>query len=258
MRYRKGSIGISLARDIPLLLYARNCKAISHQQLFEFLQQDGVETSRNAYDWRVRRLLKRHYLELVTSTRWRGFSVYSITRDALLELESVGQYAVAFNSATPRGRRKASVYHALELNAIRLALRKQGLLADWKTEMQVVSFNMVAEHPYQKNYDAIVTLAVGDQLHEFALEYERTLKSVRRYEKILEALEDEHQVGCILYLTADPVLLQALIPRLIPINKSIAFTTATAVRERALAAPVLAYPGKRNNITLEQFLRSGI
>lgn len=175
----------------------------------------------------------------------------------LTELEGFGQCAVAFNSATRRRRDQATVYHALELNAIRLAFGAKGLLSDWKTEMQVGSFNMVAENPYQKDYDALVMLQIDDQLYDFALEYERTLKSLKRYEKILEALENEYQVDCILYLTADPVLLRTLVPRMRPVTKSIAFTTARAVREQSLSAPLLAYPGPDNHITLEQFLRLG-
>ncbi len=248
---------ISLQKDVPLLLDVRNCNYVSHQQLFELLQRDGVETSRSSYDWRVRRLLKCHYLESVTTTGWQGCPVYTIGQNALLYLESVGECAVAFNSATRRRRDHATVCHALEINAIRLALLAQGQLVEWKTEMQVGSYNMVAEQPYQKDYDALVTMSVGDQLYDFALEYERTLKSSKRYERILEALEAEHQVDCILYLTADPVLLRTLIPRMIPITKSIAFTTARAVREQSLAATVLAFPGEGYNITLERFLMSG-
>ena len=134
MRYGKGSFVISPSRDIPLLVYVRNCKFISHQQLFEFLQRDRLEESRGSYNWRVQRLLKRRYLESVTSIRWQGCPVYSITRDGLLELETVGQCAMAFNSATRRRRDQASVFHALELNAIRLALLAKALLVDWKTE----------------------------------------------------------------------------------------------------------------------------
>lgn len=116
---------------------------------------------------------------------------------------------------------------------------------------------MVAEEPYQKDYDALVTISLGNQLYDFALEYERTLKSSKRYERILEALEAENQVDCILYLTADPVLLRTLIPRLTPITKNIAFTTAQAVREQSLAATVLAFPGEGDNITLGRFLMAG-
>jgi len=240
------------------LLYVRNCNYVSHDQLFEFLQRDGVETSRSSYDWRVRRLLKCQYLESVTTMRWQGCPVYTIGRNALFYLEGVGECVVAFNSATRRRRDQSTLCHALEINAIRLALLARGLLFEWKTEMQVGSYNMVAEEPYQKDYDALVTISLGNQLYDFALEYERTLKSSKRYERILEALEAENQVDCILYLTADPVLLRTLIPRLIPITKNIAFTTAQAVREQSLAATVLAFPGEGDNITLGRFLMSGV
>src|SRR5436305_1637631 len=38
MRYPKGSVVISGAGDIPLLRMVRNCRFVSHQQLFELLQ----------------------------------------------------------------------------------------------------------------------------------------------------------------------------------------------------------------------------
>lgn len=160
MRYCKGSFVISLDSDIPLLRYLRDCKFISHHQLFEFLRRDGVIASRSSFNWRVQRLLKRHYLESVNSINWQGCSVYAIAKDGLLELETVGECAMAFNSATRQRGDLAKVFHALELNAIRLALADQGLLIEWKTEIQVGSHNMVAEEPYQKDYDAIVTLVV--------------------------------------------------------------------------------------------------
>lgn len=256
MRYCKGSFVISLERDVPLLIHARNCKFVSHQQLFEFLQRDGVASSRGAYNWRVQRLLKRRYIETVNSVCWQGCPVYSIARDGLMELETQGQCAMAFNSATRRKRDQAEVLHALELNAIRLALLGTGLVINWKTEMEVCSHNMVAEEPYQKDYDAIVKIWVRDHAHEFALEYERTLKSAKRYEKIMEELETEYQIDCILYLVADPVLLRTLIPKLTPTSKRVGFTTARALRELSLAARLVGCP-QGSVMTLEQFFESG-
>src|SRR5690242_15301615 len=109
MRYCKGSFVISLERDLPLLIHVRNCKFVSHQQLFELLQLDGVASSRGAYNWRVQRLLKKHYLEKVNSVCWQGCPVYSIARNGLMELETQGQCAMAFNSATRRKRDQAEV-----------------------------------------------------------------------------------------------------------------------------------------------------
>lgn len=254
MRYCKGSFVISLDRDVPLLVHVRNCKFVSHQQLFELLRQDGVGSTRGAYNWRVQRLLKRRYLEKVNSVCWQGCPVYSIARDGLLELETQGQCAMAFNSNTRRKRDQAEVLHALELNAIRLALWDTGLLIDWQTEMEVCSHNMLAEEPYQKDYDAIVKIWVHDHGHEFALEYERTLKSAKRYEKIMEELETEYQIDRILYLTADPVLLSTLIPKLTPTSARVGFTTARALREQSLAAQIVGPDG--SVMTLEQFFES--
>lgn len=96
----------------------------------------------------------------------------------------------------------SQVFHSLELNRIQLALATQNLLANWQSEIEVASFNTVSGTPYQKDYDAIVDVWIGDRKARFALEYEHSLKSYCQYDRIKDALQAERQVGCILYLTS--------------------------------------------------------
>src|SRR6185437_6461597 len=64
MRYAKNSLVINRERDIPLLLQVRNSRFISHQQLFEFMQYQGIDHSRSGFNWRTRRLLGSGYLSV--------------------------------------------------------------------------------------------------------------------------------------------------------------------------------------------------
>jgi hypothetical protein len=253
MRYPKGSFVITASGDIPLLRTVRNARFVSHQQLFELTQYDSGPSSRPAFNWRTQRLLKTGHIQRVEKTCWNGSAVYSIARRGLAELESQGEFAIALHSGTRRMPDPAQVFHALELNAIRLALARNSLLVQWRTEVEISSTNMVSDAPYQKDYDAIVEVWVKDQVRQFALEYERSLKSMKAYEKIRAALESERRVACVLYLTAHSDLLLALMYQLTPLAQRLGFLTATSFREQLLKANV-ATDRERSTVSLESFL----
>ena len=195
MRYPKGSVVVTRAGDIPLLRLVRNCRFIGHQQLFELLQHDAVESSRGSFNWRVRRLLKAGRIERVNDVLCDGYSVYTINQNGLIELESQQEFAIALHSGTRQMPDRAQVFHALELNAIRLSLVRSALLVSWQSEIEISSWNMVSPAPYQKDYDAIVKVWVGDEVREFALEYEHSLKNTKQYERVRAALEAERRGG---------------------------------------------------------------
>jgi hypothetical protein len=111
------------------------------------------------------------------------------------------------------------VFHALELNAIQLALAHKNQLASWQSEVEIASFNTISRSPYEKDYDAIVDVWVGDTRARFALEYERTLKSSRQYERVRAALQAERQIACILYLTSGMEVLVHLVHELDSVPK---------------------------------------
>ena len=85
------------------------------------------------------------------------------------------------------------------MNAIQIALTHKNQLASWQSEVEIASFNTISRSPYEKDYDAIVDVWVGDNRARFALEYERTLKSSKQYERVRAALQAERQIACILY-----------------------------------------------------------
>lgn len=254
MRYAKGSFVITPERDIPLLRQVRNSRFVAHQQLFELLQHEAVASCRSTFNWRIQRLLKTRHIERLESVSWQGSPVYSVTQNGLVELESQGEFAIALHSGTRQMPDRMQVFHALELNAIRLSMARNGLLVSWQSEVEIGSTNMVSAVPYQKDYDAVVKVWIGSEVREFALEYERSLKSAKQYEKIRAALEAERQIECVLYLTADHVLLLALLHQLTPLSKRLGFATARSFREQLLAAPVTT-DSNRAMITAGEFLQ---
>jgi hypothetical protein len=254
MRYPKGSVVVTGAGDIPLLRMVRNCRFVSHQQLFELLQHDAVESSRGSFNWRIRRLLKAGRVDVVKDVFWEESAVYTVNQNGLVELESHGEFAVALHSGTHQMPDRAQVFHALELNAIRLSLVRSALLVSWQSEVEVTSANMVSTAPYQKDYDAIVKIWLGNEVREFALEYEHSLKNAKQYEKIRAALESERRVGCVLYLTVDPNLLMVIMCQLTPVSSRLGFLTSRSFREQLLEASVTT-DNNRAVVTLEEFLR---
>jgi hypothetical protein len=254
MRYAKGSRVITADGDIPLLRQVRNMRFVSHRQLYELLQAEASAPSRSTFNWRVRRLLATGHIYRVEDVSWQGFAVYSITSLGLIQLESQGDFAVALHSRSRHLPHRMQVFHALELNAIRVILVRNRLLAGWQSEVEISSWNMIATAPFQKDYDAIVKVRSGNDMLEFALEYERSLKASSRYARIRAALELERQIPCVLYLTASPDLTVALVYQLTPLSKPLAFATARAFREHLLATPV-SVDSSSAMLTLERFLR---
>lgn len=226
MRYAKGSLVINAERDIPLLRQVRNSKFVSHSQLFELMKFGGFDRSRNSFNWRIRRLVEFGQLGVCPGAWGAGSAVYRITREGIMLLEHHGQFTNVLNSSTGHLPHASQVFHSLELNRIQLALAHENLLASWQSEIEVASFNTIARSPYQKDYDAIVEVWIGEKTARFALEYERTLKSFKQYERIRAALQAERQVECILYLTSGAEVLVQLVREFRSVGKSLAFADA--------------------------------
>jgi hypothetical protein len=226
MRYAKDSLVISPERDIPLLRQVRNSKFVSHRQLFELMSYRGSEHSADSFNWRIRRLLKAGCLALCNGVFGAGSAVYQITREGMTLLEHHGQFTTVLHSNTAHLPHLSQIFHSLELNRIQLALTKENLLAHWQSEVEIASLNTISRSPYQKDYDAIVDVWIGDRRARFALEYERSLKSARQYERIRAALSRERQIGCFLYLTAGIEVLVHLVHEFENVPPQIAFATA--------------------------------
>jgi hypothetical protein len=239
MRYIKNSLVIQSERDVPLLRKVRNSKFVSHAQLFEMMKFAGSEHSRDSFGWRIRRLLKAGLLSMCEGAFGAESAVYRITRHGIALLEHHGQFTTVLHSKTQHLPHSSQVFHSLELNQIQLSLANENLLANWQSELEVASFNTISCSPYQKDYDAIVDVWIGDQRARFALEYERSLKSYRHYERIRVALQAERKIGCILYLTSGMEVLAHLVHELSSVPDKLAFANAKDFEQMLLETRVV-------------------
>jgi len=86
------------------------------------------------------------------------------------------------------------VIHSVELNNIQLRAARAALLGRWIPDAEIRSENEIAGLSYKKEYDAVVTLRFDGRDITFALEYERTIKSRERYDKIAASVCAEREV----------------------------------------------------------------
>ena len=239
MRYVRDSIVVQAERDIPLLRQVRNSKFASHHQLFELMTFGGYECSRDSFGWRVRRLLRAGFLSICRGALGAESAVYRITNEGIALLEHHGQFTTVLHSKTKHLPHASQVFHSLELNRIQLALARQNLLANWQSEIEIASFNTISSTPYEKDYDAIVDVWLGEKTARFALEYERCLKSYRHYDRIRVALQAERQVGWILFLTSGMEVLVHLVHELNPVANKLAFANAQDFEQMLLETRVV-------------------
>lgn len=200
MRYRKGSIALSRTQDYPLLHEVLQSGFITHNQLFESLRLDYCTTSRNAFNNRALRLVKHGLLTRSAVAFPNHDAIYSISQTGALALAAEQSYFFESARDFRAGRSNSSLQHHLDLNEIRLALKRTGSLICWMSELEVRSRNDLTSCGYWKYYDAIVTVRVAGQDSRFALEYERTPKATRHYAAIRERLDQETSIAHFLYL----------------------------------------------------------
>ena len=246
MRYYKGHISISVKRDIPLLLLVRDARAIRLGQLYEMLLLSRMEASKPCALWRLKRLIRVGLLSSIEDMPFFGEPVYSITRNGLALLESHGHSLLSLGSFSRTITPEAEVIHMVELNEIRLALLRSQELIAWKGEMEIISENLALYGEGAKDYDAVVTVEVDGVIKKFAIEYERTAKSSARYDEIRGALESDHRVELVLYLTPSQELVYLLAEHLSGIRKHVVFAVANPFKTDLFEAGVLTtHSGKK-------------
>ena len=94
-----------------------------------------------------------------------------------------------------------------------LALKRTGTLIRWTPESDIRSQNEFTNIGYWKDYDAVISVRVGEMECRFALEYERTPKSKRQYTLIQSRIESERGITHFLYLAPNRDLLLFLVRR---------------------------------------------
>jgi Replication-relaxation len=207
MPYAKGSIQLNEARDLPLLRQILRSEFATHSQLFEFMRLEYCEQTRKAFDWRLRRLVDNGLVERQAPRAGMREVVYCVARSGAELLLDRGENCLFGRDRSHERHAERSVLHALRLNDIHLSALRAGVLLSWIGALEVRSRNELTEFGFAKDYDAILTVQTEAGDHHFALEYERSAKTIDRYRAIAEALGREVQVNHVLYLvTSDDLL----------------------------------------------------
>jgi hypothetical protein len=252
VRYLKGSISLR-HQDAGLLHFVADARYITHSQLFELARLKAVEFDRPVFNWRVRRLVNSGLLRKQVVPFLGTDAMYSITRSGIHGLEEMGIMYLGGYVEREKDPAEVQVPHVLELNRIRLALERSHVLVNWIPEVMVRILNLSPTLSYAKAYDAVATVRTAAGCADFAIEYERTLKSEQKYEKILEAIDAERRLHTILYLAPSFEILSSLRCSFERARHDIVFALVNRFEKDVLATEVdLARVSRR--MTLEQAL----
>ena len=208
MRYPKGSLQLNPSRDLPLLRQILHSEYVAHSQLFDLMRLNHYEHSRKSFDWRVRRLVDRALVRRQTTPNCTGEFVYSVASSAAVLLQGEGEYCLLGRNRFNGNEAERSVPHAIGLNEIQLTALRAGLLARWIGSLEIRSQNELTAFGFAKDYDAIVTVRTEAGEQRFALEYERSPKTIRYYRDVAASLGREAHVNHVLYLVSNYDLLQ--------------------------------------------------
>jgi hypothetical protein len=254
MRYWKGSIALSPTQDYPLLQQVLRSNFVTHRQLYDLLRLDYHATSRNAFNNRVRRLVKHQYLVRDEIALRRDGYVYSISDIGASELIGLGEYYTGPTRRPKDGRLPRGVCHALERNQIHLALKRSQQLVRWMYDTEIHSRNELTDNRYAKDYDAVVTVRNDGVERTFALEYERSPKARKDYLDISANIAAERAVDRFLYLVPNYDLISFLVGCFATLRRPIYFGLARDFLDKLFDMPLRgARPGAMT--TLRNVLR---
>ena len=208
MRYPKGSIQLNQSRDLPLLRQILHSEFVTHSQLFEFMRLNHYEQSRKSFDWRLRRLVHRELVRRQTMMGCMGEFAYSVASSAAFLLQGIGEYCLVGRNHFKGKEAERSVLHAIGLNEIHLSVLRAGVLVRWIAPTEIRSQNELTGFGFAKDYDAVLTVRTETGERRFALEYERSPKTIRYYRHVAASLSRETYVKYVLYLVCNYDLLQ--------------------------------------------------
>jgi hypothetical protein len=253
VRYLKGSISLR-DRDRDLLHFVGDARYITHTQLLELAQLKALVFDRPAFNWRIRRLVASALLRKQVVPYLGTDALYSVTRAGIHCLEGMGIMYLGGYVEREKDPAEVRIPHVLELNKIRLALERSKALVSWTPELMVRVLNLSPALAYAKAYDAVATVRIGSgKLADFAIEYERTLKSEQKYERILEALNAERRLHTILYLAPSFEILASLRNAFGRARHDVVFALASRFERDVLGTEVNRANGSQR-MTLEQAL----
>ena len=238
MRYQKGSVALNNRQDKAILSFVADSRYITHSQLFEFAWIDHQEFNRRVFNWRIRRLVRNGLVRKQVLPFLNGEALYSISRGGIQALEQLGVYYLGANLDREKDAHEAQVPHALEVNNIRLVLLRTGTIWSWIPECFIRVLNLSSESAYAKVYDGIARVSFEGEYIDFAVEYERTLKSPSKYQKIREAIESEKRLHGFLYLVPTYQLRSSLVHEFWGTRRLVFFGLVGEFKRKAFDAEV--------------------
>jgi hypothetical protein len=200
----------------------------------------GLERNLRSTYWRVRRLVANGFMTTLRHSKTIGEPAYAITRAGLAALETRGHYLLALSSESKNILADVEVLHMIEINAIRIALMKAGILDDWKMELEIISENLVNRFNTRKDFDSIVTVRHNGRKLRFALEFEKTAKSAARYVEISQSILLDTSIDLVVYLAASQELLSLLAQEFRSIGNKVVFGLSNQFKTQLLETPMLS------------------
>lgn len=199
MRYLAGTIAISDDADVPLMRIVHSAGHLTFEQLYRAIHLGKTKPLWDSLRWRVRRLVDHKFLDRTDVDGIRS-GVLSLGENGELYLQSHESYIVERSNRSRGSRRRHQIWHDVDLFGIRLALRDAGVLGAWESEPEVKAANDFTMHHYAKDYDAVVTFLVDGRRGRIAVEYERTPKWSKEYERLVKTMEADAKVNAFLFL----------------------------------------------------------
>lgn len=210
MRYRKGTVIVSLEADLPLLRLVHRAGHVTFSQVYRSLFATKEKRLWDTLSWRIRRLVAQEFL---LKTLAPGFpeAVLSLGENGELFLQSNEPFNVERGLRVRGSNKRHQIWHDVELYEIKLALSGAGVVRQWRSEAEIRAENDFTAMHYAKDYDAVVTFGCGGVIGTVALEYERTPKSSAAYAGICRLIDQEQKLTTVLYLTPNPELQRFLL-----------------------------------------------
>jgi len=199
-------------RDGKVLEIVATAKWITHRQLSDIAKITRLEKNdnRKVFEWRVRRLSEWGLLKKQQPPFLNQAILYSITKNGTFRLETMGIHplSLAYDRDDPESEH--FIPHALELNRVWISLLRSGILSRWLPDSAIRVLRRAGSQEYGKVYDAVATLREGYELCKIGIEYERSLKTIDKYQEIGSKLADERGVHAVLYLCPNNDILRTI------------------------------------------------
>ena len=202
MRYPKGSIVLSDTLDVPALRKVYQAGHVTAPQLYRSLNSVFNEGKWKSFVRRIGLLSEHGFLtRLVVSGM--NVPVFALGEEGARSLQGRIPTVIEAGARTSRQGNRDHVWHDVELFEIQLKLRQSGVVSSWLYEPEIRADNELTSFGYAKDYDAIVTFKCGHKAGKVALEYERSPKSTKEYNRIAAILNRETRVPAVVYLVCN-------------------------------------------------------